>query len=166
MPERRSLVEAPVAPDADARLVGVLVHRLLDRYGVAPPVSDDLTAAAGALLRRDERLMAEKPQETLTEAVRRYRALASRPDVLALFRDARAWHEVPVSAREAGGVLRGVIDTLVVGSDARASVLEFKTGRASEAHQRQLARYVAAAERFLQGFPVSGVLVYARDEED
>jgi RecB family exonuclease len=110
--------------------------------------------------------MAEKPQETLTEAVRRYRALASRPDVLALFRDARAWHEVPVSAREAGGVLRGVIDTLVVGSDARASVLEFKTGRASEAHQRQLARYVAAAERFLQGFPVSGVLVYARDEED
>ncbi len=110
--------------------------------------------------------MAEKPQETVTEAVRSYRALVSRPDVLALFKDGRAWHEVPVSAREAGSVLRGAIDTLVVGPDGRASVLEFKTGRASEAHQRQLARYVAAATRFLQGIPVTGVLVYARDEED
>jgi RecB family endonuclease NucS len=86
--------------------------------------------------------------------------------VLALFSDGRAWHEVPVSAREAGIVLRGTIDTLVVGADGRASVLEFKTGRASQAHERQLARYVAAATRFLQGIPVNGVLVYARDEED
>jgi ATP-dependent helicase/nuclease subunit A len=159
-------VEAPIAPDADARLVGLVVHRLLDRYGVAPPESAGLTAAAATLLSREERLTVEKPQETLTEAVRRYRTLVSRPDVLALFKDGRAWHEVPVSAREAGSVLRGAIDTLVVGPDGRASVLEFKTGRASEAHQRQLARYVAAATRFLQGIPVAGVLLYARDEED
>jgi ATP-dependent helicase/nuclease subunit A len=163
---RRGPVGAPIAPDADARLVGLVVHRLLDRYGVAPPGSAALAAAADALLSRDERLMAEKPQQTLAEAVRRYRTLVSRPDVLALFRDARAWHEVPISAREAGSLLRGAIDTLVIGSDDRASVLEFKTGRASEAHQRQLARYVDAAARFLQGIPVNGVLVYATDEED
>ncbi len=129
-------------------------------------MSADLTTAAATLLSRDERLTAANPQETLNEAVRRYQVLVSRPDVLALFRDGRAWHEVPVSAREAGSVLRGAIDTLVVGPDGRASVLEFKTGRASQAHQRQLARYVAAATRFLQGIPVNGVLVYARDEED
>jgi len=164
--ESRGPVEAAIAPDADARLVGLVVHRLLDRYGVAAPVPADLTAAADALLSRDERLMAENPQETLTAAVRRYRTLVSRPDVLALFKDGRAWHEVPVSAREAGSVLRGAIDTLVVRPDGRASVLEFKTGRASEGHQRQLARYVAAATRFLTGIPVNGVLVYARDEED
>jgi ATP-dependent exoDNAse (exonuclease V) beta subunit len=164
--ERRGPVEAPIALDADARLVGLVVHRLLDRYGVAAPLSPDLSAAANAFLGRDERLTAVNPEETLTEAVRRYRMLVSRPEVLALFSDGRAWHEVPVSAREAGMVLRGTIDTLVVGADGRASVLEFKTGRASQAHELQLARYVAAATRFLQGIPVNGVLVYARDEED
>jgi RecB family endonuclease NucS len=45
-------------------------------------------------------------------------------------------------------------------------VLEFNTGRPSEAHQRQLARYVAAATRFLAGISVNGVLVYVRNEED
>lgn len=106
------------------------------------------------------------PQQTLVEAARRYRALVSRPDVLALFKGGRAWHEVPVSARENGMILRGAIDTLVVGPDGGASVLEFKTGRASDAHKLQLARYVAAAERFLPGISVNGVLIYARNEED
>jgi RecB family exonuclease len=156
----------PIATDADARLVGLVVHRLIDRYGVAPPESVDLTAAAATLLGRDERLSTANPQEMLTEAVRRYGTLVRRPDVLALFAGGRAWHEVPVSAREDGSILRGVIDTLVVGPDGRASVLEFKTGRPSEAHQRQLARYVAAATRFLAGISVNGVLVYVRNEED
>ena len=45
--ERRGPVEAPIAPDADARLVGLVVHRLLDRYGVAPPMSARSEARRG-----------------------------------------------------------------------------------------------------------------------
>ena len=115
--ERRGPVEAPIASDADARLVGLVVHRLLDRYGVAAPLSADLAWAA--LRPSQSGRGASRPQTPAGDAdrhaVRRYRMLVSRPDVLALFRDGRAWHEVPVSSREAGIVLRGTIDSLVVG---------------------------------------------------
>jgi ATP-dependent helicase/nuclease subunit A len=94
--DRPDVAEAAVNLDADARLVGLIVHRLLDRFGVAPPGSANLDEAAGALLHRDERLTTERPQATLAEAVRRYQTLLRRPDVLALFDAGRAWHEVPV----------------------------------------------------------------------
>ena len=163
-PAQERLPVAVLQANADVRLVGVLVHRLIDRFGVTSPASDLGEAAAG-LLRRDERLMTANPQATLAAAVRRYRTLVNRPDVRDLFDWGPAWHEVPVSAGEDGVILRGAIDTLVVGPGS-ASVLEFKTGRASEAHHRQLARYVAAATRFLPGISVKGVLVYVKDEED
>jgi ATP-dependent helicase/nuclease subunit A len=150
----------------DARLVGILVHRLIDRLGMRQLEPAEVHAAAAGLLRRDERLMTADLDDTISGAVRRYLALANRPDVVARFEGVLAWHEVPVSTSENGAVLRGAIDTLVVGPDGRVSVLEFKTGRASDAHELQISRYVRAVALLRPGGPVDGLLVYAAVEED
>jgi RecB family endonuclease NucS len=72
-------------------------------------------------------------------------------------------------------IVRGTIDCLVRHADGRITVVEFKTGRARDAHVRQLDLYVRAArasrnldERELHGSAaidreladVTGVLVY------
>jgi ATP-dependent helicase/nuclease subunit A len=150
----------------DARLLGILVHRLIDRLGIRQLEPAEVHAAAAGLLRRDEHLMTADLEATISAAARRYSALANRPDVVARFEGVLAWHEVPVSTSENGAVLRGAIDTLVVGPEGRASVLEFKTGRASEAHELQISRYVRAVALLRPGTPVDGLLVYAAVEED
>src|SRR5262249_47725271 len=146
--------------------VGMLVHRLIDRLGIRAVEEADVDGAALALLRRDERLMTSNPRGTISAAVRSYRALAGRPDLAVRLDGALAWHEVPISSREDGVAFRGAIDTLVVGPDGRVLVLEFKTGRPSQLHERQLSRYVRATTALLPGMPVDGLLVYAGVEED
>jgi ATP-dependent helicase/nuclease subunit A len=160
--------EDPVAsePRSDPRLVGILVHRLIDRLGMTPVASADAESAAASLLRRDERLGAADPSGAVVEAARCYGALVSRSDVAARAAAGRAWHEVPISTREDGLVLRGAIDTVILGEGGRAVVLEFKTGRTAAGHQRQLARYVRAAARLLPGADIEGLLVYGEAAED
>jgi ATP-dependent helicase/nuclease subunit A len=72
--------------------------------------------------------------------------------------------EVPIVFRheEAGAVhlVRGTVDCLVPDGDGLL-VLEFKTGQARPAHQRQLALYVDAVRAMRPGMPVVGQLVYA-----
>jgi ATP-dependent exoDNAse (exonuclease V) beta subunit len=58
-------------------------------------------------------------------------------------------------------VLRGVIDCVVQKNDGSFLVVEFKTGRPSRAHQRQLDLYVDAATAIYSGSRVEGRLVYA-----
>ena len=119
----------------EGRLVGILLHRLIEHLGLASHDRDSLATTAEALLRRDERLAASDLPQVVEAAVARYRDLAARPDLAGLFESARVWHEVPVALRDGDLVVHGAIDSLLVG-EGRAWVLEFKSGRPDPSHER------------------------------
>jgi ATP-dependent exoDNAse (exonuclease V) beta subunit len=146
----------------EGRLVGILLHRLIEHLGLAPHDRDRLGTTAEALLRRDDRLAASDLPQVVEAVVSRYQALAARPDLAGLFRSARVWHEVPVALRDGDRVVHGAIDSLIVGK-GQAWVLEFKSGRPDPSHERQVARYVEAVRRLLPGVEVEARLVYAQD---
>ena len=146
----------------EGRLVGILLHRLIEHLGLVQHDRDSLATTAEALLRRDERLAASDLPQVLEAVVARYQDLAARPDLAGLFQSTRVWHEVPVTLRDGDWVVHGVIDSLVVGK-GRAWVVEFKSGRPDPSHERQVARYVEAARRLLPGVEVEARLVYAQD---
>jgi ATP-dependent helicase/nuclease subunit A len=150
---------------SNARIVGSLVHRLLERQPSDPGRTAILDTAAGLLL-ATERVQQTDLPSLLHAAVDRYLALVSRPDLCTLFSSGRRWHEVPVTVVSGGLRTRGSIDTLIVmdrleGSAPRAIVLEFKTGDAAPWHQAQLDQYVTAAKALLPGTTVEGILVYS-----
>ena len=146
----------------EGRLVGILLHRLIEHLGLASHERGSLATTAEALLRRDERLAASDLPQVVEAVVARYRDLAARPDLAGLFQSARVWHEVPVALRDGDLVVHGAIDSLLVG-EGRAWVVEFKSGRPDPSHERQVAQYVEAARRLLPGIEVEARLVYARD---
>jgi len=152
----------PTKEIPEGRLVGILLHRLIEHLGLAPHDRDRLATTAEALLRRDERLGASDLMQVVEAVVPRYQDLAARPDLAGLFESARVWHEVPVALRDGDRVVHGAIDSLIVGK-GRAWVLEFKSGRPDPSHERQVARYVEAVRRLLPGVEVEARLVYARD---
>jgi ATP-dependent helicase/nuclease subunit A len=150
---------------SNARIVGALVHRLLERQPVALDENQLLEIAAG-LLRADERLQQDETSEVIETAVGRYLALVARQDVRALFSEGRRWHEVPVTLTAGAVRTRGSIDTLILSDSPagpRARVLEFKTGTPAAWHQTQLDHYVAAASALLPGRVVEGILIYANE---
>ena len=146
----------------EGRVVGILLHRLIEHFGLASHDRDLLATTAEGLLRRDERLAASDLPQVVDAVVARYQDLAARPDLAGLFQSARVWHEVPVAIRDGDRIVHGAIDSLLVG-EGRAWVLEFKSGRPDPSHERQIARYVEAARRLLPGVEVEARLVYARD---
>ena len=148
----------------DDLVVGRAVHRLLAR-------SDDhdrdavLEARVIADLEPDERLAVDDVQALARDVVAVVRAVWREQGLGALLRSPSARFEVPIAVRLDEGdrvrVLRGSIDCVVVEAD-RWLVLEFKTGRPSPAHQRQLDLYVGAVRAMApDGPPVEGRLVYA-----
>jgi ATP-dependent helicase/nuclease subunit A len=156
VPPRRS-----TAPLADPRLVGTLVHRLVDRIGSGPDARAALRAAAESVLRREERLGAGDVDEVITAAVERFEQLMARGDLAALLAEGRRYHEVPIALRAGGAILRGVIDAIVIRPDGTIAVLEFKTGVRRPEHQAQLDGYLEAVRALNPGAPsVTGQLVY------
>jgi ATP-dependent exoDNAse (exonuclease V) beta subunit len=161
--------DTPIGGDdtirSNARIVGSLVHRLLERQPVDPSRTVILDLAA-SLLRADERVQQTELPSLVNAAVDRYLALVARPDISALLSGGRRWHEVPVTIVSDGLRTRGSIDTLILldpreGSVPGAIVLEFKTGARAPWHQRQLDQYVKAAKALLPGANVEGILVYS-----
>jgi PD-(D/E)XK nuclease superfamily len=153
---------------SNARIVGSLVHRLLERQ-IQESRRELLLELAAGLLRPDERIQQADWQPVVETAVDRYRALVERPDICGFFAEGRRWHEVPVSVAENGQRIRGTIDTLILldpaDSPARALVLEFKTGAPLPWHQTQLDQYVAAARELLRDRRVDGTLIYSGSEQ-
>ena len=147
------------AAGPDARLVGALVHRLIERWGL-PPVP--LTEVERGLALASEWQGPQRDSDADVAAIAGglYAALADREDLRALFHGADAWHEVPVALREDGQLLRGTIDTVLRAGDGSVTVLEFKTGRPSPQHQIQLDRYVRATRGLFPDAAVQGRVVY------
>ena len=146
-------------------IAGTLVHRMVQHCCAREALStDELVAVARELLRAGERVMLDDEDGVVELAVGAWRRIRERDDVIALFAAGQRLHEVPFSllvpGTEPALVLRGTIDCLVSKPDGSVTVLEFKTGRRRQFHQRQLDLYVEAARACFPGALVDGVLVY------
>jgi ATP-dependent exoDNAse (exonuclease V) beta subunit len=91
------------------------------------------------------------------------------PEVRSLLEGAACLYEVPVSftlkgpgtaAAPEAGILRGVIDCLVLRPGGDVVVLDFKTGTPRGSDRLQLDAYVQAARLLFPGATVEGRLVY------
>jgi ATP-dependent helicase/nuclease subunit A len=157
--EERSRVDA----DQSDRLAGLIVHRLLRRFGFQTEGIEIQGRTAFGVLRSDEVTEigpSRTPSELAAEALAAYTAICNRRDVRDLYLAGERLHEVPFTMRFDDRVVRGTIDCLVRhGSDL--TVLEFKTGRPRPEHRAQLDVYRRAAERLFPGVRVHARLVYA-----
>jgi ATP-dependent helicase/nuclease subunit A len=152
-------------PVHDEKLVGTLVHRLVQRWTPDCGGLDDVRAAAQAeaLIRNDEWVDAADPGGAAMRAGRVWKAFCARPDVAGLLASGERIHEVPfslVSSANRGSVVRGAIDCLIRRPDGSIVVAEFKTGRRAPAHQHQLDLYLSAARVMYPNAAVSGQLIY------
>jgi ATP-dependent helicase/nuclease subunit A len=144
------------------RLIGTLVHRLLQRHGVAGG-SDGASVRAElhGLLRPDEKVDARDIDAIVGCAAEAYLAVCGRDDVRVACGEGKRFHEMPFTMRdEDGRVLRGTIDCLVQRGDGSFLVLEFKTGRPRPEHRAQVDLYKRAADRMFAGARVDTLLVY------
>jgi len=157
----------PAARDRGSsdRLRGTLVHRLIERVGMAVEHDDaTLGAIARGLLRRDERLEADAEAIAIVDVVATFRALCQRPDIRALYSRGEVMHELPFAFRADGQFVRGTIDCLVRTPDGRIVVLEFKTGRPRPEHDEQAELYRRAVVAIAPGAAVEARVIYAREE--
>jgi ATP-dependent exoDNAse (exonuclease V) beta subunit len=157
----RADAHAGEAARDSARLVGTLVHRLLQQVGFGSEQDDSgLASVMARLLRPDEIEAADAI--LLNEALLAFKAISRRPDVRELYRTGEAWHEVPFTLLNDGSVVRGTIDCLIrVGG--RIVVLEFKTGRTARGHDLQVELYRQAAQALFPGAVVEARVIYVQD---
>jgi ATP-dependent helicase/nuclease subunit A len=146
------------------RLVGSLVHRLLQREGLAVDVSDDWVAERlGSLVRVEESIAVADRDAVIRRATSAYRAFTTHQELRALYLSGTAFHEVPFSLSVNDRIVRGTIDCLVERPDGELAVLEFKTGRRRPEHEAQTALYQQAAAALFPGRRVVTQLLYAAD---
>lgn len=145
---------------ASSRLLGTVVHRLVQRLGLSAANRDDgwLASVAERLVRHDEAMAMDA---ALThEAVALYRAICAHPDVQAAFAAGEAFHEVPFTFSTEDGILRGTIDCLVR-SGERITIIDFKTGRGAAADEQQMELYRQAVVALFPDCTVDTHIVYA-----
>ena len=146
------------------RIVGTLVHRMLQRFGFGLDGATTVTRETALRILRPEEMSAASVERTAAEvadgAVDVYRAICGRPDIRALYMAGDRLHEVPFTMRLDGAVLSGTIDCLIRTASGRMTVLEFKTGRPRDDHRIQLELYRQAAERLFPGVTIDAHLVY------
>jgi ATP-dependent helicase/nuclease subunit A len=145
------------------RVVGTLVHRLLQRIGIRAPRSEghSIPDIAMHLVRPDEVDDHGDLQHTLDAAVEAYESLCSRGDVRALYQSGRALHEVPFTTSIEGRVVRGTFDCVIETGPGAFTLLEFKTGRERLEDHRQVELYLQAFRQLFPGASIDALVVYA-----
>ncbi|MFN7979672.1 MAG: UvrD-helicase domain-containing protein [Vicinamibacterales bacterium] len=135
-----------------ARVLGSLVHRAL--------AAGALTASDGDRVALVDAAAGHLDADVRVRAVETVARLAAQAEVRELISGADVQHEVPFSWRDAhGATLRAVADAVVRRPDGRVTVLEFKTGAAREADERQLASYAEGLRRLLPETPIDGRII-------
>jgi ATP-dependent helicase/nuclease subunit A len=169
-PDEAVHASTPARPDS--RLVGTLVHRLIQDLGWSGGVGDEATVAdrARRLALPDELANVDDPPAVLGDAVSVFLELRRRPDIAALLDGAECLYEVPFSmivdtgaapgADRGTAIVRGTIDCLARLSDGRLLIVEIKTGQPRAWHREQLGWYVDAARQLFPGRPVEGMVLY------
>ena len=153
-------------PAASKRLVGTLVHRLLQRIGIREPGSGDpdgrpIREIALRLVRSDEVDHLDDLQDTVGAAVEAYESICACEDVRVLYRTGRVLHEVPFTMRIDGRIVRGTIDCVVETAPGTFTVLEFKTGRERLVDREQVQLYLQALGQLFDGASIGARIVYA-----
>ena len=146
------------------RLVGILVHRLLQRREDPSTEDDVLALKIVRLLTPDERVDVVDPIGLASDVMSTFRSFRLRPDVQALLDSGTCYFEVPFSLAapgRSGDVVRGTVDCLILGADGSATVLEFKTGEARSEHLAQATLYGEAMAALLGGVPVRVKVLYS-----
>ncbi len=171
-----SSVEATPRPSFDAqasdRLLGTLVHRLIQRIGLASDVAPgDVRPILHQLVRPEERVATADLDAVIARAAEFFAGLCARAEVRRLYELGDLWHEVPFTSLAGGVRVRGSIDCVVAfprrAADAPAhevaqlTVLEFKTGQPRQEHSDQVTRYKEALAATFPGVPITGMLVYS-----
>jgi ATP-dependent helicase/nuclease subunit A len=160
-------VQAPpesASADESHRLVGSLVHRLLQREGLAADVDDgSIIERLGSLVRVEESITIADRDAVIRRAAAAYRAFSGHDELRALYLSGTAFHEVPFSLAMDDRIVRGTIDCLVQTREGEIAVLEFKTGRRRPEHEAQTALYERAAASLFPGRRVITQLLYAAD---
>ncbi len=157
---RATPAQGPAPPDD--RLVGTLVHRLLQRQ-LDPHLSESAIAERVPRVLRAEELVDIGDRIRLSLAVARtYVNLRSRPEVVKLLAAGRCHYEVPVSFQPPGPpvIVRGRIDCLVERPDGTLLVLEFKTGRPRAEHREQVELYREALGPLFPGRLIETRILY------
>jgi ATP-dependent exoDNAse (exonuclease V) beta subunit len=158
-------VSAAIGEHTSDRLIGTLVHRLLQRLGFVAG-QQSARELASRLLREsdiDDTADVEAVTETALEA---YEAICARDDVRGLFARGRVFHEVPFTMATDGRVMRGTVDCLVEMAPNRLTVLEIKTGRPRAEHRQQVGLYLQAIKAAFPDATVDALLVYAKKNAD
>jgi ATP-dependent helicase/nuclease subunit A len=154
------LATGPGRGHDSSRLVGALVHRLLQRAGIGGAPDDaTLHGLADRLITAEERAALIDPVSVVRHAVGAYRALRNRADLMQLYASGDTLHEVPFSLLVDGAFVRGAIDCLVVTRN-RVTVLEFKTGRRRPEHSAQVEIYRRAAQAMFPESITEARIVY------
>ena len=151
------------APPSD-RLIGTLVHRLLQRVGFTagePP--EQMRDVARRLLRGDELDDAAEIDLVIDRAIASHASICARDDVRMLYSSARRYHEVPFTMARDGGLLRGTVDCLVERAPGRLTVLEFKSGRPRAEHEAQVEIYLEAMREVFPGASIDAQLIYGKE---
>jgi ATP-dependent exoDNAse (exonuclease V) beta subunit len=142
------------------RLVGTLVHRLLQREGLREEASDAWAAQRFPLLLRTDELSTVDDLGVLcARAADAYRAFVTNAEICAIYRSGEPLHEMPFSLEVDGHVVHGAIDCLVR-RERSVTVLEFKTGRPRPEHQAQAELYRRAAAALFPEAAVDARVVY------
>ena len=155
LPPSRVAVRPAVATNqrvqASERLVGTLVHRLVQRCGLSADVDREaLARTVRQLLRPEERALVENVDELGERAADFFRDMCGRPDVCRLYEAGEVWHEVPFSLVKDGARFRGSIDCIVARRTPRP-------GREPAGHERSL-QNAGAANAPEDGFESVGEL--------
>jgi ATP-dependent exoDNAse (exonuclease V) beta subunit len=137
------------------------VHRLLQRVRIGGEHDKSVLRSMLADLVRPDETEARNPK-VLDDVLAVFEALSARSDVRDLYLAGEAWHEVPFTLVRDGGIVRGAIDCLIRNGE-RITVLEFKTGRPSAGHDRQVEIYRQAAQALFPTALVDARLIYAAD---
>ena len=148
------------------RLVGTLVHRLLQRLGVGEASAPETIRDAASRLVRPEEVDESGDLDALLDAAAAtYAAICAREDVRAIYMSGQTprqtLHEVPFTMAIDGTILRGTVDCLVQHAPDRFTVLEFKTGHERPEHRAQVELYQRAMQAVFPGCVVDARLVYA-----
>jgi ATP-dependent helicase/nuclease subunit A len=150
-------------PGREGRLVGTLVHRLLQRQVELGANAEEAAARVEGLLTHAERGEVGEVEPVVRLATELYASVLRRPEVASLLASGRCYYEVPFSylpPDQPGVCVRGAVDCLVVGPTGTATVLEFKTGRPRPEHEAQVRLYARAMEAILGLGPVGTLVCY------
>ena len=152
-------------PATSGRLVGTLVHRLLQRIGIGDPGSGarnppPIRDVAMEMVRNEVGDL-DDLQRIVNTAVETYEAICACEDVRVLYQMGRALHEVPFTMKIDGRIVRGTIDCVVETAPGAFTVLEFKTGRERPEDSQQVQLYLRALRQVFPGAPINARVVYA-----